>query len=110
MDVYKTIGKNMVKRRKQLNMTQLQLAEKCGVNRPYMSNIENGKNQVSCHILINIANHLHVSLEYLVGSFLQSNRDGFNEEIASYCAAVPRERRDDVRVVIKTISNSYQIK
>ena len=34
---------------------------------------ENGKNQVSCHILINIANNLHVSLEYLVGSFLQAS-------------------------------------
>ncbi len=110
MDVYKTIGNNMVKRRKQLNMTQMQLAEKCGVNRPYMSNIENGKSQVSCHILINIANQLNVSLEYLAGSFLESNRDGFSEEIETYCAAVPKEHRDDVRIVLKTISKSYQIK
>ena len=49
--------------RKELGITQEQLAKEVGISRPYLSDIENGKRQVSGAVMIRIAHCLGVNVE-----------------------------------------------
>lgn len=51
-------------RRKKLNLTQKELADKAHIAREYLSNIENGKNVPTATVIIRIANALKVKVSY----------------------------------------------
>jgi transcriptional regulator with XRE-family HTH domain len=62
----KRIGHNISRLRKQLNLSQIDLAVAVGVTRSYLSEIENGKRNPTIMLLQNIATVLSVSLEDLI--------------------------------------------
>ena len=66
MDV-NLIGEKTRERRKKLNWTLEQLAEKIDVTPNHMGNIERGTRTPSVPILLKIASVLDVSVDYLVG-------------------------------------------
>lgn len=49
--------------RKQRGITQHELAQSVGITRPYLSDIENCKRQVSGEVMLKIARHLQVKVE-----------------------------------------------
>ncbi|MEN6326042.1 MAG: helix-turn-helix transcriptional regulator [Syntrophomonas sp.] len=49
--------------RKELGITQKELARNVGITRPYLSDIENCKRQVSGEVMIRIARFLKVNVE-----------------------------------------------
>ena len=61
----KAIGKRIQKRRKEVGITQEELAEKVGISRAYMGYIEQGRNAPSLEILEKIAKLLRLSLKEL---------------------------------------------
>ncbi len=56
------IGKAICKIRKQQNLLQIDLAVAVGIDRAYLSEIENGRTNVSINILYAIADALNVSI------------------------------------------------
>lgn len=64
---YKQIGLNIAYYRKLHNMTQLQLAEKVGISRTHMSNIEavNMHTSISVETLFEIADALNIPIASL---------------------------------------------
>lgn len=60
------LGKRIRKIRLQKQMTQKQLAEKCGCNRNYISMLERGERNPSYKSLVMIANGLEVELYELI--------------------------------------------
>lgn len=65
MTLEEKLGKTiMLRRRKQL-ISQEDFARKAGINRSYMSHIENGKRDVSINIIEKIAKALGVTLAEL---------------------------------------------
>ncbi|WP_213974945.1 helix-turn-helix domain-containing protein [Tepidanaerobacter acetatoxydans] len=54
------------KARKKVGLTQLQLAKKVGINREYLSRIENNHSNPSLELLREIANALEVSVKDLI--------------------------------------------
>ncbi len=54
----KRVGNNIRKRRKELRLTQADLAEKAGISVVHISHIENGKVSMSLETLISICNIL----------------------------------------------------
>ena len=52
--------------RKQRHYTQFQLAELCGLNQNYISEIENGKRNVTLRVLNDLAEALGVEVKELV--------------------------------------------
>lgn len=64
---YYRLGLNIANQRKGKNLTQIQLAEKAGISRTHMSNIEapNMVTPVSLEVLFNIADALEISVEKL---------------------------------------------
>ena len=55
MDVqYKSIGKRIKLRRKELNIKQNELAEKLNISNNHLSSVENGREKPSLELLLNI--------------------------------------------------------
>ena len=62
----KKIGKNIRVLRKKENLSQIDLAVAVGIDRSYLSEIENGKRNVTIMLLQNIATILTVKIEDLL--------------------------------------------
>ena len=60
------IGKNIRRIRKEHNMCQIDLAVAVGIDRAYLSEIENGKTNMSINILFAIADALEVNITNLL--------------------------------------------
>ena len=60
------VGSRMRKKRKEKNLTQVELSKACGISINYYSSIENGRNSPSLDVLNSIAKNLGVSLVYLL--------------------------------------------
>ena len=77
-----TIGDRIRKRRKELNLTQLQLAEKLNVTDRAVSKWEKNDGNPDFTILPTLAEVLNVSLDYLIaGKIYTKATVGFDEEI-----------------------------
>ena len=61
-----TVGERIKKRRTDLGWTQDQLAQKAGISKSFLSDLENGKRSVSADNLLDIARVLSLSLDYLM--------------------------------------------
>ena len=66
MKELKIIGKNIVKIRKEKNLTQEDLCGLAQIDRSYLSEIENGKMNVTIKSLVTIANALKTNLIDLI--------------------------------------------
>lgn len=62
----KELGNRIRQARTEKNMSQLDLAEACGISVPYVSDIERGKKCFSVDILLRIAQALQVSTDWLL--------------------------------------------
>jgi transcriptional regulator with XRE-family HTH domain len=59
------LGKRIAHRREELGMTQKQLADRAGVSVPFLSEVENGKRNISMGKLLSIADELDTTTDYL---------------------------------------------
>ncbi len=62
----KKLGENIRRIRKEKPMTQIELCRKLGLDRAYISNIENGKKNPTLTTIEKIAKALTVSIEELM--------------------------------------------
>lgn len=67
-DFYKNLGKNIKKRRKELGLTQQELADKLNISLNFMGKIEVAFSKPSLDTLIEIADKLDISVSELVKS------------------------------------------
>ena len=65
MNVKTQLGMRIVYLRKQKGWSQLDLSIESGVNRNYLSDLENGRRNPTVDILEKIANALGITLEFL---------------------------------------------
>ena len=61
-----TVGERIKKRRNELGWTQDVLAEKAGISKGFLSDLENAKRSVGADTLLDIARVLNLSLDYLM--------------------------------------------
>ena len=62
----KKLGENLKKIRISKEITQIEIAKKLGVNRSFVSNIENGKNNPTLSTITSLARALGVSADELL--------------------------------------------
>ena len=72
----KALGKRIRAERLRLNLTQEQLAECIGVSSAYAGLVERGERSVTLEKLIQIANTLHVTIDYLLTDSTEVSDDG----------------------------------
>lgn len=66
---YKIIGKRIKEIRKENNLTQAELAEKCNLAVSYISRIESGKKKASLKSLVKLGNSMGVTVDtFLIGN------------------------------------------
>ena len=65
-NINRLVGKQIRKYRLQAHMTQVQLAERCGIYQTYLSRIENGTANPSVFLLNALATALGVEVTILV--------------------------------------------
>jgi transcriptional regulator with XRE-family HTH domain len=61
-----TVGDRIKQRRNELGWTQDVLAEKAGISKSFLSDLENGKRSVGADTLLDIGRVLSLSLDYLM--------------------------------------------
>lgn len=61
-----TVGGRIRRRRQELGWTQDVLAEKAGISKSFLSDLENGKRSVGAETLLDIGRVLSLSLDYLM--------------------------------------------
>ena len=64
-DIWLDIGLNILHYRKEQGMTQMQLAEKCNINKNYMQRIETSACSCTLDTLTDIAEALNIPLKKL---------------------------------------------
>ena len=70
-----SVGERIRGRRGELGWTQDQLAQKAGISKSFLSDLENGKRSVGANNLLDIARALGVSLDFLMtGTASQDQR------------------------------------
>lgn len=62
MDIKEKIGKTIILLRQNAGFTQEQFANETGIGRHYLSDIENGKRNISIDTICKISNFLNISL------------------------------------------------
>jgi transcriptional regulator with XRE-family HTH domain len=66
MDIKEKFGQRVKSLRKEKGMSQEELAEKSGLNRPYISAIEQGKRNVSLEVMEKLAEAMGVIIKDLL--------------------------------------------
>lgn len=69
---YKDLGKRVKALRRQMHLTQEQLAEKLGLSASFLGHIERGTRAASLDTVVALCNALDVSPEYLLRASLES--------------------------------------
>lgn len=69
---YKDLGARVRAMRRQMGLTQEQLAEKVGISASFLGHIERGTRVASLETLVALCNELHVSPVYLLTASLRS--------------------------------------
>ncbi len=78
------LGNRIREERKKAHLTQEQLAEKAACNESYIGQIERGVKNPSLEVLVNIANALNVTVDYLLADNVKVDQlDGLMDEIVS---------------------------
>lgn len=66
-----TFGENLKTIRKELNLTQLEFAEKVGLSRSYLSDLENDRKNISIFTAIKMARTLSISVNKLINDDIE---------------------------------------
>lgn len=97
----KRLGKNIAERRKQLEWTQEQVAERAGVDAETISRFERGANLPSLLTLENLSTALHLS----VGDLLSKHRPEAASEAVIFDALIVGLSPDDRAFVLSVVRN-----
>lgn len=66
MNIYEQLGKRIAFLRKEKNLSQMEFALLCDINRNYLCDLENGRRNPSLLILNKIAKALEIDMAYLL--------------------------------------------
>jgi y4mF family transcriptional regulator len=61
-----TVGERIKTRRAELGWTQDQLAEKAGISKSFVSDVENGKRSIGAETLLDVGRAMNLSLDFLM--------------------------------------------
>jgi transcriptional regulator with XRE-family HTH domain len=90
--IFKVMGSRIKMRREELRLSQDDLAGKSGITKSYISNIENGKQNVTVEVLRVLAEHLKTSIAALIST---------NEETLSPHNVTPEDARRVFEVIFQ---------
>lgn len=100
------LGNRIRQARAERNMSQLDLAEACGISVPYASDIERGKKCFSVDILLRIAQALQVSTDWLLRLDIPQTDYAYHAEAAALLADCNQE---EAALLLDLMSSTKQV-
>jgi transcriptional regulator with XRE-family HTH domain len=91
---YNLIGNRIRKKRRELNLTQEQLANDLNLTTFYISKIENGKATATLETLSLIAHHLQLDLSYLISGTSTLEKKYYIDELNDICSKATKKQLD----------------
>ena len=106
---YKLLGIGIRKRRRQLRMSQAELAELTDLSIPYISFVETGKKVPSLSCLASIANALDTTIDNLLTGTLSpsSHSNPLQDKLFAGCS--PEEQEILVKLLSKVLDNASEL-
>src|SRR5205807_7871250 len=102
------VGERIKTRRLELEWTQDQLAQKAGISKSFLSDLENGKRSVGAENLLDIARALGVSIDFLMTG-TASEKPVTEVPIPATLARVAAEERLSFRQTLMLLDMQEQI-
>lgn len=100
---FQLIGDRIKKKRKELNLTQEQLANDLNLTTFYISKIENGKATATLDTLALIAYHLHLDLAYLITGTSTLEEKYYIDELNDVCSKATKKQLDLIIKLSKAV-------
>lgn len=97
------LGKKLKTARQKKNVTQDEMAKFCGVSKNHISVIERGLSTCSSHMLLCYAEHLHISLDALIGLEHTEETSNILPELKNTIEELSPEQQQKVLDIIKII-------
>jgi transcriptional regulator with XRE-family HTH domain len=94
-DMATTMGERVRHRRTQLGLTQDDLAQKAGISKSFLSDLENGKRNIGAETLFDLGRAMGVSLDFLMTG--EASEDQTQKEIPAALATFAAEEGLSVR-------------
>ena len=105
---YKVIGAKIREERKKKGFTQEQLAHQINISTAYMGQIERGERNSSLDIIVDIANALEITVDYILeSSYAENSR--YNEAMLTYNIIKMLQNRDsrDVQTAFSMLTTLF---
>lgn len=107
-DLNIAVGGRIRKVREHQHYTREQIAERADISAQFLADIENGYKSMTAATIINLANALHTSTDYiLLGTSQNDDTEGM-EELQSLLTAIPKDKRayavELVRILMKALN------
>ena len=103
------IGERIKDRRAELGWTQEHLAQKAGISKSFLSELENGKRSVSADNLLDLARALGVSLDYLMTGKKNEEANAAEVQIPASLAKFAAEEGISFRQALMLLEMQRQI-
>ena len=100
---YKKLGERIRKERLSLGITQEVLSEKAGISVSFFGQVERGERKPSLETVINIANALQVTVDFLLTDSYQTAPGSLVDQLAYLVRETPEKDIKTVIEVTKTI-------
>ena len=96
------IGNKIAKVRKEMNLTQEQLAERVNISTTHMSHIETGNTKLSLPVLVHIAQALHTTTDELLFDSYHFQKESALHEIQTVLDACPPPQAKIISEIVKS--------
>ncbi len=96
--VLSNLGNRIREERLRARLTQWQLAEMTGCNESYIGQIERGAKNPSLEMIVNIANALNITVDYLLSDNVKA--DQINGLLDEALALLKNRDPEDIRILI----------
>lgn len=106
MEIYRVLGAKIAHRRKELRLKQAEVAEKIGLTRASLANMEKGRQKIMLHQLYRIAAALSVEsiLDLVPAKFVFGDMAGPLNLIGSSVESVSDQQKALIEQMIRTAS------
>lgn len=102
---YTAVGRRISYRRKQLGLTQRAVCEKAGMSDKYLSNAELAKTHPSLQVLVNLAEVLDTTLDFLVLGAPDHKLEPKIDSLYHQITELPEEQIDVLSAVMTVLKN-----
>ena len=106
--LYELVGQKVERQRREARLSQTQLAERCGLARGSIANIESGNQRPTLHTLWSLADALQVDMRSFLPSpdeFRMSKASATRPKITERLAKAAGESRNQITSFIEKVSS-----